>query len=354
MAVISRDVGQARTAALLMGALAMLVSGCCAFAAPQYRGPVTDHFDGRRFYNPDGRAIALSSLVSWLTHRDRGPWAPYRDVPPGPPPPRSVEGGALRVTFINHATTLIQMDGVNVLTDPVYARRVGPAGLVGPDRHRPPGVRFEDLPPIHVILLSHDHYDHMDVPTLKRLVRAFHPRIFAGLGTRALLAREGVLDVEDLDWWQAVAVSPAMRVVSVPAHHASMRGICDQCVTLWNGFVLAGTSGNVYFAGDTGWGEHFREVGERFAPLRLALLPIGSGRPREILGPNHISPEEAVWAHIALNAKTSVPMHYGTFAQGDDGETEPVTQLRDTLKRYEGLAERFWVLDEGQGREIPP
>ncbi len=314
---------------------------------------MTDHFDGRRFYNPDGREIPLTSIIGWLTHRDRGPWYPYRDLPHGPPPPRIVADGALRVTFINHATTLIQLDGVNVLTDPVYSDRVGPGGIVGPERHRPPGIRFDDLPPIHVVLLSHDHYDHMDVPTLKRLVAKHHPRIFAGLGTRALLAKEGVPGVEDLDWWQDARVSKALRVVSVPAHHASMRGLCDHCATLWNGFVLSGDSGNVYFAGDTGWGEHFKAIGERFAPLRLAVLPIGSGRPRTTLSPNHISPEEAVWAHLALHAHTSIPMHYGTFAQGDDGETEPVEVLHETLARFDGVAEHFWVINEGYGREVP-
>ncbi|HEU4521778.1 MAG TPA: MBL fold metallo-hydrolase, partial [Thermoanaerobaculia bacterium] len=306
---------------------------------------------------------------------ERGPWREWVDDPPGPPPPARVNDGRLRVTFVNHATTLIQMDGVNILTDPIWSERCSPVSWAGPKRHRPPGIRFEDLPPIDAVLISHNHYDHLDLPTLRRLLanhgdpespgaltrRSAPPSpahagegtllLVSHLGNGALLAKHGIDEARELDWWQELPLANGVRVTSVPAQHFSARAISDRDANLWGGFVISGPSGNVYFAGDTGWGRHFAEIGQRFSPIRLALLPIGAYLPRWFMKPAHISPAEAVDAHLALGASTSIPIHFGTFALGDDGEMKPIVDLRAAIAAKGNP--NFPILGFGEGRDIP-
>jgi L-ascorbate metabolism protein UlaG (beta-lactamase superfamily) len=312
-------------------------------AAPRYRGPISDHFDGHRFHNPDAGWQSERDFLKWVLNRNRGYWVDSIDARYGPPPPKRATAGELRVTFINHSTTLLQLDGMNILTDPVWAERVSPVPFTGPRRHRPPGIRFEDLPAIDMVLVSHNHYDHCDVATLRRLEGC---KIITPLGNAALLKRHGISATE-LDWWQSEG-----PITAVPAHHFSARGLSDRNRNLWSGFVIASPAGNVYFSGDTGWGEHFAQIGERFAPIRLALLPIGSYLPRWFMRYAHIDPAEAVRAHFAMGAKTSVAIHFGAFELGDDGQFEPVHDLQKAIAANGNP--RFWVLDHGEGRDIPP
>lgn len=318
-------------------------------AAPHYRGPRSDHFDGRRFHNLPSGWPWDANFLKWQLNRQNGPWRKWVEAKPGAKPPARVDGGKLRLTFINHATTLIQMDGVNILTDPIWSERCSPVSFAGPKRHRPPGIRFDDLPKIDVVLISHNHYDHLDLPTLRSLRDRHKPRIITHLGNGALLRRHDIDEVEELDWWQPANAS--VRISSVPAQHFSSRGISDRNANLWGGFVISGTSGNVYFAGDTGWGNHFADIAARVGEIRLALLPIGAYLPRWFMRPAHISPAEAVDAHLALKAKTSVPMHYGTFNLGDDGEVEPVDDLRRAIaaKKASGIE----IFEFGEGRDLP-
>ena len=333
---------------------AALVAAGCALSAPRWRGPVSDHFDGRRFHSAEPREGRFGDFLRWMTHRERGPWRKFTDAPPAPPPPRRVVNGVLRVTFVNHSTVLLQLDGVNVLTDPVWSERVSPFSWAGPRRHRPPGVRFEDLPPIDAVLVSHNHYDHMDLATLRRLARERRPRVFVPLGNSAFLAKHGVPGSRDLDWWESEAVAGGVSVTAVPARHFSSRSLFDGNRTLWCGFVISGPSGSVYFAGDTGWGAHFAAIHERFPALRLALLPIGAYRPRWFMAPAHMDPEEAMRAHETLRPGTSVAIHFGTFAQADDGEDEPLTDLRAALERRSDPAPRFLALGNGESLDVPP
>jgi L-ascorbate metabolism protein UlaG (beta-lactamase superfamily) len=320
------------------------------FAAPRYRGPRSDHFDGDRFHNHQSGWQAGESFLKWQASRQRGVWRKWVDAPPGAPPEKRVDGGRLRFTLVNHATTLIQIAGVNILTDPIWSQRCSPVPFAGPKRHRPPGIRFEDLPPIDIVLVSHNHYDHLDVNTLRALHKTHNPVIVTPLGNAALMARYGIRGARDIDWWQFIEWN-GLRVTSVPAQHFSARAVTDRNVNLWSGFVISSRSGNVYFAGDSGWGKHFAEIRERFAPIRLALLPIGAYLPRWFMKLAHIDPAEAVDAHFALAAQTSVPMHYGTFELGDDGELQPLEDLRQaiTQKRADG----FLILDFGRASEIP-
>jgi L-ascorbate metabolism protein UlaG (beta-lactamase superfamily) len=335
----------------LAGALAL---GRFVLAVPGHRGSVTDHFDGRRFRNP-GPEHGRGEFWDWFLDRRRGPWPEFEDAPPAPRPPRAVSRGDLRVTFVNHSTVLVQMDGVNVLTDPVWSERVGPWNLVGPRRHRPPGLRFEDLPPIDAVLVSHDHYDHLDLPTLRRLA-ARDPEcpVLAPLGNRVFLAREGIARAEDLDWWEERRLAGGVRVTCVPARHFSGRGLGDRNASLWGGFVLRGSAGSVYFAGDTGDGPHVEEIARRMGPFRLACLPIGAYRPLWFMSAVHLNPVEAVDVAHRLGARTSLAIHFGTFAQADDGDREPTELLEEALRTKTGREVRFWALRNGESRDVPP
>jgi L-ascorbate metabolism protein UlaG (beta-lactamase superfamily) len=329
-----------------------LVAAGCALSAPRWRGPVGPHFDGKRFRSIEPLNHGFFDILRWITDRDRGPWHRFTATPSGPRPPERVNAGELRVTFVNHSTVLIQTDGLNILTDPVWSERVSPVSFTGPRRHRPPGLLFSDLPPIDAVLVSHNHYDHMDLPTLRLLAAAHHPRVFAGLGNSAFLEEHGVPRARDLDWWDSFSLAPGVTLTAVPARHFSSRSPFDRDRTLWCGWVVTGPSGSLYFAGDTGWGSHFQLIRDRFPNLRVAFLPIGAYRPRWFMSQAHIDPEEAVRAQETLGAETAVAIHFGTFAQADDGESEPIEALKAALARRPEPRRRFLVLDNGQSLEL--
>jgi L-ascorbate metabolism protein UlaG (beta-lactamase superfamily) len=329
---------------------AVAAGGCCALSGSRWHGRASDHFDGARFHNQvPGEAPGMAALVRWRLERHPGPWPSFVDAPPAPAPPGRVAG--LRVTLVNHATVLIQIANVNILTDPIWGEFAGPTPYLGRGRRRPPGIRLEDLPPIDVVLLSHDHYDHLDVQALSRIAHAHQPRIVAGLGMAALLAGHGIGGATDLDWWQWVAAAPGLKVWGVPARHGCRRGACDDDARLWLGFVLRTREGDVYFAGDTGYGPHFQQIARRFGSPRLALLPIAPGTPRELFAPVHLDARDAVAAARVLGARENVPIHFGTFAQGDEGDGEAERKLREAIAAPG--SPRFTVLHNGDGLEAP-
>ncbi|MGH9469866.1 MAG: MBL fold metallo-hydrolase [Terriglobia bacterium] len=341
------------------GVLAALVIGAAFYMTdpygnPPFRGPVSDHFDGERFTNPGGRRErGFRDFLRWRMESERGVWPEFQETPPAPAPPRAVQGGNLRVTFINHSTVLIQAAGFNILTDPVWSKRVGPVFWLGPRRHHSPGIRIEDLPRIHVVMLSHNHYDHLDVPTLRTLSRAHAPVFVAPLGVGALLAACGLGPSVELDWWGKASLPSGLNVTCVPARHFSVRGFRDRNRALWCGYVLECEAGNIYFAGDTGYGPHFEQIGKQFGPLRLALLPIGAYQPEWFMLPVHISPREALCAHREVRAQTSVAIHHSTFALADEGQKQPQLDLLRALEEGGEPRERFWVLGFGEGRDVP-
>jgi len=312
----------------------------------------TRAFDGTRFYQPEPRSFRLRDWAKKTFVTRRGPWRKFTNTPPGPAPAAHVCDGDLRVTFVNHATLLIQMDGVNILTDPTWADRS--VATVGVRRRRPPGIRFEDLPKIDAVLVSHNHQDHMDLPTLRRLAAASRSVVYSGLGNGVFLAKNGVPGGRDLDWWQSAELGQGVKITAVPARHSSGRGLFDRDRTLWCGFVVSGPSGSVYFAGDTGWGSHFAAIGKRFPDLRLAILPIGGFKPVSYMREQHIGPEDALQAMRDLGAQTMIPMHFGTFPNSDEGETEPVEVLVDALAVSPDVRGRVAILDNGQSVDVPP
>lgn len=253
------------------------------------------------------------------------------------------------VTFINHATFLIQVNGLNILTDPIWSQRASPFGWAGPKRVHAPAVALEDLPPIDVILISHNHYDHLDADTLQAIIRqnAETPLILAGLGNAAYFAQLDIANAIDLDWEQRHRVTNVEFVFS-ETRHRSGRGITDQMKTLWGGFIIKAPQGTLYFAGDTGYDKHFKNTGDTHGPFDIALLPIGAYEPRWFMKDVHVNPTEAVQAHIDLRSKLSIGMHFGTFQLTYEKREQPALDLVAALRAAnidEGL---FLVPEPGQ------
>jgi L-ascorbate metabolism protein UlaG (beta-lactamase superfamily) len=259
----------------------------------------------------------------------------------------------MRATFVNHATVLVQHDGVNVLTDPIWSERCSAVQWAGPARHHAPGVSLEALPPIDVVLISHNHYDHLDVDTLSALATRDDPMLVVPLGNGPTVEGLGFSRVVELDWREQVEVA-GLQVRGEEVRHFSSRGLFDRNRSLWMGFTVEGAEGGRwYFAGDTGFGKHFAETGAARGPYRLALLPIGAYGPRWFMGPIHMDPDQAVQAHQVLGAQTSVGVHFGTFRLTNEGQDAPVTELAEA-RRARGLAdEAFVALQPGEAVEVP-
>jgi len=323
--------------------------------APLYDGPPSDHFDGRQFFNPVPDHTFWDE-VKWLWEMETVAWPAWITDPAQPPPPRHVGEGELRVTYINHATMLVQMDGVNILTDPMWSYRSGPFSWLGACRVRAPGVEMDSLPRIDVVLLSHDHYDHLDLPTLRDLENRYEPIILGGLGIKNFLEGEGFKQVVELDWWQEYRLGQwEMSFTFVPALHNSGRGLFRGNQVLWGGFVVQGLAGNVYYAGDTGSGSFLREINERFHEFRLAILPLGNYEKRWFMKNRHMNPDDAVQAHLLLNAGQSVGMHYATFLEHPEQLIDAhETDLAQAMKEYGLIDSAFWILEFGEGRDVPP
>jgi len=276
-----------------------------------------------RFY-----LLGVSTLLS-LDHA-------FVPLPSAVPDARALRANrrAPTVTWVGHSTLLVQLDGVNVLTDPTWSLRLGPwSGTVGVRRFTPPGIAFEDLPPIDVVLISHDHYDHLDEATVRRLARAFNPRFVVPLGIKAWLADRGITNVSELDWSESVTVK-GLEIVCAPAQHGSGRALLDSGQRLWASWIVIGSK-RFYFGGDTGYSPHLAMIGKAFGPFDLAALPIGSYTPREIARPVHMSPEEALQASRDLRAARFIGIHWGTFKLAREPYDEPPRRIAAEVARLE-------------------
>ncbi|MFJ5552713.1 MBL fold metallo-hydrolase [Streptomyces sp. NPDC093225] len=269
------------------------------------------------------------------------------DLPFAPEPLPAAAPGTLSVTWAGHASWVLRVGGLTVLTDPVWSRRI----LGTPARMTPVGVRWEDLPRVDAVVISHNHYDHLDAPTLRRLPR--DTPLFVPAGLARWCRRRGFTRVTELDWWEG-AVLGGVRFDFVPAHHWSKRTPFDTCRTLWGGWVLTdlATRGTVYFAGDTGYGHWFAEIGRRFPAIDLALLPIGAYAPRWWLSDVHADPEEAVRAHLDLGARRMAPMHWATFVLSAEPVLEPLLRVRQAWARAGLPREDLWDLAIGGSRSL--
>lgn len=341
---------------------------------PYYSGPVTDHFDGTRFFNPGHSPTdrGFRDLLKWQFNGERAKWPSHVPVTPTLPVPR-VAG--LKATMVGHASVLIQISGLNILTDPVWSDRVSPSTFAGPKRVAAPGIRFEDLPPIDLVLLSHNHYDHCDLRSLRRLHESHRPKIVTALGNDALLSRAiAGIDVVAGDWGDEIALAEGpdrgsvdgathqsgrsaagdARIAIVPAQHWSRRGIRDTRMALWCGFVVKAGGLTVYFAGDSGYGDGriFRDIAARHGAPDLALIPIGAYAPRWFMKAQHMNPEEAVRVFQDIGAQRAMAIHWGTVQLTDEPQDEPAHLLRAALSEQGIDPGRFVALEPGGSVDI--
>ena len=321
-----------------------------------YRGPPSAHYDGQHFFNPDRDSdtepgFSLARMVRFMRGEGRAHWPERVPVTPTRPPAR-VTGEALRITWIGHSTVLIQTQGLNILTDPIWSDHTGPFGL-GPRRVRAPGVRFADLPKIDAVLISHNHYDHMDLPTLDRLWHRDQPLIVTSLGNDTILRRHGIAAVAR-DWGGRVPLGPGIEIIVERVHHWGSRTGRDRNRALWSGFTITLPGGNIFFAGDTGYGDGswVADVA-RDGPYRFAILPIGAYEPRDMMRDSHISPADAVDIFTRLRAADALGVHWGTFQLSNEAIDAPRRALHAALLTHGIAPNRFRALEAGVGWNIP-
>jgi L-ascorbate metabolism protein UlaG (beta-lactamase superfamily) len=324
--------------------------------APVYEGPMSDHFDGLRFFDPKFRSQrGPLDFWRWQFSREQGYWPAWAPSPLADKPPRRVYGANLRISFVGHASILLQTGGLNILIDPVWSERASPFAFIGPKRVNAPGIAFDDLPPIDVALVSHGHYDHLDAATLSALATPHRTRVIAPLGNdSAMRAADPSIAVETRDWGGEVALSNDVRVTLAPMRHWSARGLTDRNKALWASFVIETPAGRIYHVGDSGYGDglYFRAARDQYGPFKLAILPIGAYEPRWFMRENHMNPEEAVQAFRDSGAEYALAHHHGTFQMADDGYEAPVLALAAALKAAGVPPERFRKLKPGEVWEL--
>ena len=304
----------------------------------------SDHFNGKTFFNPGGESgRGLLDLIRWKMTSRAARWPKHVEGVQQPLPPAPESTGVV-ATWVGHSTFVLRTASATVLTDPIFSDVAGPLSWLGPRRVAPPGVDFDAVPRVDLVLLSHDHYDHCDVPTLRRLARRDDPVVVSPLGHRALLAASGFSRIVELDWWETHACPGGPEVTLVPARHWSRRRPFGTNKRLWGGFMLRAGGRQVYFAGDSGYQEGlFAEIGRRCGPPDLALMPIGAYEPRWFMRDAHMNPAEAVLAHREVGARRSLAMHWGTFQLTDEVREDPVR----ALEAARGKADDFAVLAPG-------
>lgn len=308
-----------------------------------YQGPTSDHFDGTRFFNPGQRSTdrGLRDMLRWKLAGGAVKWP--RAVPIAPDVPDARVAG-LRITMVGHATLLIQAAGRNILTDPVWSERTSPFSFVGPKRVTAPGIAFDDLPPIDTVLLSHCHYDHLDIATLRRLHDRDAPLFAMPLGNDAIV-RAAIPDARCIvgDWWERLPLGEDFATILTPAYHWANRWPTDVRMALWSGHMLATPAGSVWFAGDTGYGDGaiFPEIAARLGAPDVALIPIGAYAPRWFMADQHVDPEEAVRILQAVEARHALGIHWGTFQLTDEAREAPPLALNAALAAAGVAPERF-------------
>jgi L-ascorbate metabolism protein UlaG (beta-lactamase superfamily) len=325
-----------------------------------YTGPVSDHFDGERFFDPHGAPPkSRRELLRWLADRHwrgtKAKWPAFAPSPHVDRPPKRVEGAAWRLSFVGHASWLVQTAGLNMLIDPVWSKRASPFRHLGPKRVNDPGIAFADLPPIDIALVSHGHYDHLDVATLSRLAAAHRARVIAPLGNDTIMRNhDSAIRAEAHDWDDRVELGAGVAVTLVPTRHWSARSWSDRNMSLWASFVIEAPGGRIYVVCDSGYGDgaYFRRARERHGPLRLAILPIGAYEPRWFMRDQHMNPAEAVQALIDCGAEMALAHHFGTFQLTDEAIDAPVVALSGALQSADISPKRFLALRPGQVFEL--
>lgn len=338
-------------ALLLLGSLA---ASCAGPGGPKAGAPPHHLTHGFRNLNPAFARPGFWTRVGFFATRV---WSTTFRPRSADLPRVKNDGRALRantgdptVTWVGHSTLLIQLGGVNLLTDPQWSRRASPFSFAGPRRVAPPGLRLEDLPPIHAVLISHDHYDHLDVDSVTRLWQVHRPRFFVPLGFKTWFAGLGITDVQELDWWEA-RMFRGLTLTAVPAQHWAARTPWDTNRRLWVGWAVVGAGRRLYFAGDTGyWAPMFQEIGRRLGPFDLAAIPIGAYLPPRIMALTHTTPEQGLRALDDVAGRAMVPIHWGTFDLAEEPPAEPAERLTAAVRARGVEPGRVWLLRHGETR----
>lgn len=307
---------------------------------------VSDHYNGKTFFNPWGANNLKSfwEVLKWKWTTDAKAWEEVANAPVSVVPVAPDTGVVL--SWVNHSTFLIRSKDMNILTDPVWSERTSPVSFAGPKRVRPPAHRFIELPRIDVVMVSHNHYDHLDIETLKLLESQHHPLFLVPLGDGEWLKKEGLKNVQELDWWKTHEFKGA-RFTFLPAQHWSARGMFDRNHSLWGSWGLELAGLKLYHAGDTGLGPHFTDISARWGAPDVAMLPIGAYEPRWFMKMMHMNPEDAVEAFKQLKAKRAVGMHFGTFQLTDEAIDRPVKDLAHALEKSSLASDAFVVPQAG-------
>ena len=324
---------------------------------PYYNGPVSDHFDGERFFlKGQGADKSRKDMLRWqLSGRDKPAWPAQFPSPFQDKPPHRVEGSALRVVLVGHASVLIQTQGINLLIDPVWARRASPVQWAGPARVNAPGIALNDLPPLDAILISHNHYDHLDLTTLIPLARAHKCPVLTPLGNDTIIRKaDAAIEVQAFDWGERTSIGP-LTIYFTPARHWSARGLRDRRMALWSAFVIETAHGAIYHVADTSYGDGtlFPAIARDFGPVRLAILPIGAYEPRWFMRESHVDPDESVQIFHDCGAHYALAHHWGTFRLTDEAIDEPPARLAQALAKAGIAPERFRVTRPGEVFDVP-
>lgn len=320
-----------------------------------YQGPVTDHFDGRKFHFKGMTNRTLSEVLYWRFSRKPVPWPKHVPLTKiFPAPQKRHTGNDPLITFIGHSSFLVQWKGLNILIDPVYQTFVGPNSwnLLAIKRVHEPGIKFDELPPIDVVLVSHNHFDHMDISTLRKLWEKDRPLIITGLGNRKKLENNGIEKVVELDWWDEKALNEDLEIQYLPAKHSSNRSVYDFDFTLWGGFAIKAKDKYLYYSGDTAYDSHFKEIKNRLGSPFFAVLPIGAYEPRWFMDRVHMNPEEMLFAWKDLGAKYAMTVHFGMLPLADEGIDEPTDSLKGFMAEENLTAEQIWIPLPGESRKL--
>lgn len=332
----------------------IILSGC---SSPYYKGAPSDHFDGKKFFAPEKiEKKNWLAVARWRFGDTRKSWPEWVELGQTDKPPSEIKGNDLRASYINHATVLLQTRGLNILTDPIWSKRASPLGFMGPKRHHVPGVAWDDLPKIDLVVISHSHYDHLDLATVKRLTARDNPLFVVPLGVDAIIRRKiPHARLHAMDWGQSHVFNPELTLHAEPVQHWSARTPFDDNEALWASYVLSFGGENIYFSGDTGYasGQIFRDIGQKYGEFRFAMLAVGAYEPRWFMKESHINPAEAVQVYKDIHANHAMPLHWGTFQLTDEGRDEPIEALKAALDQQDISHKAFNVLLPGEAWMVP-
>jgi L-ascorbate metabolism protein UlaG (beta-lactamase superfamily) len=321
-----------------------------------YDGKITDHFDGTRFFDPElNNDKSFVDFLKWRFTTKSYPWPDKVLNNQFDLPPDRVMGSDLRVSYVGHVTFLIQTNGLNILTDPVWSDRASPVSFAGPKRVIDPGIKFKDLPPIDLVWISHNHYDHLDLETIELLWKKHKPRIITPLGNDTIIKKyNSNIEVEAYDWGDEVIINDSMKFHIEPMQHWSSRWVLDRNKALWAAVNIETKSGNIYFVGDSGYGNgrYFKKAKEKFGKFRLALLPMGAYEPRWFMQYAHMDPFDMIKAHIDLGKPFTVPSHYDVFKLTDEPRGDALIKL-EKAKEVLSVKEMVKTLEPGQFEFVP-